>query len=163
MCCAGETMISKKKLAELKRLAKNASPGKWEYDEGVEWKPKQKSPFEDSGATVRVGDAYTGKGEFVVMGGAQDEQGGAVGVLKNADAAFIVAACNSAGDLVSEIETLGAQVRLLRKALKHNTYYSFIDCYTGVVNSECLGCGMSKWGGSHLEMCTINNALEETK
>ena len=79
-------------LEELERLSAAATPGEWTVEgEAVEWSIDQQSPHDDAGAGISVGGDWS---NTVVLGGCQDEQGGAVGILRNADAEFIVAAVN---------------------------------------------------------------------
>ncbi len=67
------------------------TPAPWEStNDAVPYSPKQKNSFSDCGASI-----YGLNGCEVVIGGAQDEQGGAVGVLNNEDAAFIALARNA--------------------------------------------------------------------
>jgi hypothetical protein len=97
---------------ELLEAAEKATPRPWEHDHAaIPWKARQRSPFIDQGATISSG---AGK-ESVVVGGCQDEQGGAVGVLLNEDAAYIVTACNNAPAiaraLVASEELIGRLVK----------------------------------------------------
>jgi hypothetical protein len=75
---------------EALRRAERATSGPW-YSSGdaVEWSPKQKSSFDECGAGIATKPGEDCWGGDVVQGGAQDEQGGAVGVLRNDDAEFI--------------------------------------------------------------------------
>jgi len=70
---------------QLRQLALAATPGPWEADQAQPWTSGM-GPFDDWGASVTV------NGTVVIQGGAQDEQGGAVGVLLNEDAEYIAAA-----------------------------------------------------------------------
>lgn len=70
---------------QLRRLALAATTGPWEADQAQPW-VSDMGPFDDSGASV------TTQGTVIIQGGAQDEQGGAVGVLLNEDAEYIAAA-----------------------------------------------------------------------
>jgi hypothetical protein len=70
---------------QLRRLALAATEGPWEADQAQPWVSGM-GPFDDWGASV------TTQGTVIIQGGAQDEQGGAVGVLLNEDAAYIAAA-----------------------------------------------------------------------
>lgn len=64
------------------------TPGPWiSTNDAVPYTPKQKSLFDDIGASIK-----TINGNIIVEGGAQGEQGGAVGVLRNEDAYLIAAA-----------------------------------------------------------------------
>lgn len=72
-------------LDALQLLAEQATPGLWQASQANAWHPGM-GPFDDYGASITAHDVE------VVVGGAQDEQGGAVGVLSNQDAAYIVAA-----------------------------------------------------------------------
>lgn len=82
------------------------SPGPWEIGgDIVEWSPKQKSPFDDQGASILASN-----GQYVVEGGSQDEQGGAVGVLRMPDAIAIAAL----PDIIAERDALRAEVERLR-------------------------------------------------
>lgn len=65
------------------------TPAPWIATEAIEWHPKQRGSFTDRGAFIMHGD------RVVVEGGLQDEQGGAVGVLKQVDAEFIALARNA--------------------------------------------------------------------
>ena len=72
---------------QLRKLAQAATPGPWLTDKAHPYRPGMGPFFMDSGATI-----YLQNGEEIVTGGSQDEQGGAVGVLTNEDAAYIAAA-----------------------------------------------------------------------
>lgn len=71
---------------QLRKLAQAATPGVWEAGDAQPWQPGQ-GPFDDWGASIT-----SLSGVEIVTGGAQDEQGGAVGVLTNENAAYIAAA-----------------------------------------------------------------------
>lgn len=89
--------ISKKRLQDIKKRADAATDGPWEIEgKAVPWNAKQESPFVDQGAGICG----------VIVGGSQDEQGGAVGILKNEDAAFIANARQDIPDLLEEIAFL---------------------------------------------------------
>jgi len=60
----------------------------------VEYSPKQCSSFNDQGGTI-----IDCTGRTVIVGGAQDEQGGAVGVLKKSSAIRILACVNALADI----------------------------------------------------------------
>ena len=79
-----------------------ATPGPWNYGEAVEWR-RGAGPFEDRGAEI-----ISFSDVEVVVGGLQDEQGGAVGVLRNADAAFIAHARADVPALLNEVARLNA-------------------------------------------------------
>lgn len=80
------------------------TPLPWHVEtDAVEYKPSQRSPYDDYGASIKAGETD------VVIGGCQDEQGGAVGILRNADAAFIVTAVNAHDDLVAALKLIAAQ------------------------------------------------------
>ncbi len=67
------------------------TPAPWVSDGGaIPYAKSQRSSFADRGATI-----FGPKDVEVVIGGLQDEQGGAVGVLSNDDAAFIALARNA--------------------------------------------------------------------
>lgn len=77
-------------LGELRRMLAEATPGPWEMDgEAIPYRPRQRSAFADQGAGIRAGEIE------IVIGGCQDEQGGAVGILKEEDARLIVSAINA--------------------------------------------------------------------
>ena len=140
-------------LDDLLRLARAATPGPWrQSSQAVEWVAKQRSPFVDQGASIEqdddcfhyadgssshLGPLEESDGEqhsvpTIVVGGAQDEQGGAVGVLRNDDAAFIAAASPS---------VIEALVRVAQAAEDFSTY-------DGAEPEPCWRCG---GGGSHCE------------
>jgi len=106
-------ILTPEHIAEIKALAEKATPGPWESDGmAVPFHPKQSSPFEDQGASV----------DPVIIGGCQDEQGGAVGVLRNDDAAYI-AACDPQTVLaliarIEELERENAALEAQVEALK---------------------------------------------
>lgn len=87
-------------LAEGRRLLQEATPAPWTHDKAVPWSPRQRSDFADRGASISnpTTDAE------VVVGGLQDEQGGAVGVLLNEDAAAICWLRNHAPALLDAAE-----------------------------------------------------------
>ena len=89
--------------SELKRLAEAATPGPWKVEgEAVEWQLHQ-GPFDDTGASIVTVQSL----QYVIGGGSQDEQGGAVGVLRSTDAEFIAAASPAVIlALLTELETL---------------------------------------------------------
>jgi len=68
---------------------KYGEPWKIDY-EAIPWSKRQKSPFDDEGAGIS--DCNN---EEVVVGGSQDEQGGAIGVLDNTRANRIVSCVNA--------------------------------------------------------------------
>lgn len=70
---------------QLRKLAQAATPGVWEAGDAQPWQQGQ-GPFDDWGASIT-----SLSGVEIVTGGAQDEQGGAVGVLTNENAAYIAA------------------------------------------------------------------------
>lgn len=87
----------------IEELGELATPRPWFSDGGaVPYKPRQKSSFSDSGASVGT---VKGDGD-IVAGGLQDEQGGAVGVLNNEDADYIVATSNAAPDMARRLRRL---------------------------------------------------------
>jgi len=75
-------------LCDLAKLSEEATPGNWVSDEGAR---EYCGPFSEEGASIYLSDDET---TYIVIGGQQDEQGGAVGILRNEDAAFIVACVN---------------------------------------------------------------------
>jgi hypothetical protein len=97
-------------LERLRALEATATPGRWESDDGAA-PETSRNPFSERGASITTDRPIKGRGNVpvVVMGGAQDEQGGGVGVLLNEDAAFIVAIRNALPDLL----------RLARLGLEH--------------------------------------------
>lgn len=107
--------------AEIRERAAAATPGPWVQDgDAIPWSPRQRSPFIDQGANIEcVKPADNGSTIFIVMGGAQDEQGGAVGVLTNEDAAFIAHARTDIPALLADNEALEER---LREALLAETF-----------------------------------------
>lgn len=83
------------RLDEIAEREKRATPGEWfSSDDAIEWSPKQMNSFVDRGAAIEPD---------IVVGGAQDEQGGAVGVIRNEDATFIAHARQDIPWLLSNI------------------------------------------------------------
>jgi len=97
----------------LEKLEKAATPGEWKSGTASPYSPKQKSPFDDYGA-----DIYVDEKTSIVVGGLQDEQGGAVGVIQNADAALIVALRNAAPEMIAELRELRTRIEKAEAALK---------------------------------------------
>lgn len=97
--------MNKADMDSLRLLAEKATPGSWVADEACAYQPGM-GPFDDYGASITSGNVE------VVLGGAQDEQGGAVGVLSNHDAAYIVAA------QPQTVLTLLNRLRVMETALK---------------------------------------------
>lgn len=97
--------MNKADMDALQLLAVQATPGLWEAGEACAWQPGM-GPFDDYGASI------TSDNVEVVVGGAQDEQGGAVGVLSNQDAAYIVAA------QPQTVLSLLNRIRVMEAALK---------------------------------------------
>ncbi|MDD5059434.1 MAG: hypothetical protein PHQ60_16375 [Sideroxydans sp.] len=73
--------------------------------------------------------------QTIVEGGCQDEQGGAVGVLRSADADFIAAARADVPDLLAEVERLRAVLRRIAEseAALHDSNEGYrtisVDCW----------------------------------
>jgi len=63
----------------------------------VEYNRRSRDPFHEQGGTIMAGTVEDDIA--VVIGGCQDEQGGGVGVLLEADAEFIVRAVNNHDEL----------------------------------------------------------------
>jgi len=119
-----EQQTTAEQRAALRELRQGATGGVWTSDgTAIPWTSKQSNPFVDMGASIST-DAPHRKhpGEsFVVVGGAQDEQGGAVGVLLNADADLIAAAVNAIPFLLADADALAAalaEIKRLRTALE---------------------------------------------
>ena len=97
-----EREAARKLAGEAKERADRATEGPWYASRAVEYDPKNTNPFHDEGASVSndgpIKEPYDAR-TYVVMGGKQDEQGGAVGVLKNADADFVAQARGDVPDL----------------------------------------------------------------
>lgn len=98
------------------RLAK-ATPGPWySSNDAVPWRKDQRLPFDDKGAWVKTcpcdenADEGPRDAKDIVVGGAQDEQGGAVGVLSNEDAAFIAHARTDIAALLEEVRNLRYEI-----------------------------------------------------
>lgn len=105
------------RLTEIEQRLDAATPGPWTSDlSAVEF---GQGPFDDCGASVM--DANE---EYVVMGGQQDEQGGAVGVIKNADADFIA---HSRSDMEWLIERLSTYEAALGEIM-HDTAKVPVGC-----------------------------------
>lgn len=107
-------------LDDLKSLLASATPGEWaSSDDAVPWQPGQ-GPFDERGAGISVPrprelikKSWYERTVTVVEGGMQDEQGGAVGVLRNEDAALIVSLHNAAPSLIAELEAARAVCELI--------------------------------------------------
>ena len=114
-------------ITRLRELQEQATPLPWQQsNDAVPWEPKQ-SPFTEQGAGIETVARDTERGHIfpehyalytIVVGGSQDEQGGAVGVLTNEDAAYLVTAANAAPVLAKEVERLQARIAELEQALK---------------------------------------------
>jgi hypothetical protein len=91
-------------LAAIRARCEAATPGPWTSTGAAEWTPKQKSVFDEIGAGI---ESPCGE---VVQGGLQDEQGGAVGVLLNADADFIA---NARADVPRTLDALEVATKAL--------------------------------------------------
>ena len=90
------------------------TPTPWFTDEGaMPYNPKANVPaFSDCGASIWANNPENKDYPIeIVIGGAQDEQGGAVGFLNNDDARFAVRAVNSHAALVEALETMLARER----------------------------------------------------
>lgn len=118
-------------LDELELLEKAATPGEWISGDANPWSPRQRSPFDDYGASIWIGDGEDQT--FVVEGGAQDEQGGAVGVLKNEDVKLITALRNVAPALFAELRQLRAALEAVEWMDDPNGY------------KFCPWCGVQSW------------------
>lgn len=104
----GVVSVSEREV-EIKARAEAATPGPWISDGMAHpWKPSQRSAFDDRGASIDS-DATIGHRQEVVVGGAQEEQGGAVGVLLNHDAEFIAHARADVPWLLVELAAARAQ------------------------------------------------------
>lgn len=105
--------LSADELAELERLCEAATVGPWvSQNDAIPWRPRQRSPFSSMGASVCGAD-----GSYVVEGGLQDEQGGAVGVLCNEDAALIAASRTAMPHLLTDLRQARAELGRLRAAV----------------------------------------------
>ena len=117
--------MTEERLAEIKARCEAATPGPWRFSEAHEWQEGD-GPFDDWGADIQR-DA---DGDDVVVGGAQDEQGGAVGVLRNEDAEFIAASREDVPWLLTEVERLERRVRYLehdRQILEKGLYEANVE------------------------------------
>jgi hypothetical protein len=120
---AGGDGVTTEERERLRALCDKATPGPWYSDNWAnEWEPQQRTPFEDAGATItrHPNGASRKREDDVVVGGNQDEQGGAVGVLRNADAAFIAAARTALPELLDECERLQVFVWEVQHARNSN-------------------------------------------
>lgn len=104
--------MTDEELKVIEERLNKATPGPWYSSaSAVPWKKGQRSPFEDQGASVRTAPCDENADDNraaldVIIGGSQDEQGGAVGVLTNEDADFIAHARTDIEALLSEIKRL---------------------------------------------------------
>lgn len=98
--------MDEKRVVEIRARAEAATSGPWTAGECTPFSPKQKSPFDESGAFIYGPDGNGYSSDPVVVGGHQDEQGGAVGVLLPEDAEFIAHARQDIPDLLVEVERL---------------------------------------------------------
>lgn len=103
------TSLTDADLDRIEAEANAATPGPWSASEAVEYRPRQ-GPFSDTGASIWSESQKhpSGDEQEVVAGGMQDEQGGAVGVLLNADARFIAASRTNVPTLIAEVRRLRA-------------------------------------------------------
>jgi hypothetical protein len=97
------------RLDEIEARLKAATPGPWYSDgEAKEW--SEKSSYDDSmgmGIYKEVPkDKFGCSTKDIVVGGCQDEQGGAIGVLSEADADLISSAPDDLAWLISEVKRL---------------------------------------------------------
>lgn len=105
--------MKKQELKAIQERLDNATPGVWTYEGGSDG--KNVYLHQPEGASIVVGDdEYQTE---VVVGGVQDEQGGAIGVLRNADARFIAHAHQDIPALLEHIKTLNHHKMLLRRQL----------------------------------------------
>lgn len=89
----------------------DVSPLPWMiWQDAAEHRDGQKSSFDDMGAYMM--DA---NGGIVIEGGAQDEQGGAVGVLRQVDAEFI----RDATELFADLDMPPAELRAFLHTASH--------------------------------------------
>lgn len=96
------------------RLSKT-TPGPWHSS--ADAKPYDgRSPFSEVGASIKncpcdeEADFEPRGALTVIVGGAQDEQGGAVGVLRNEDADFIAHARTDIAALIEEVRRLKGEM-----------------------------------------------------
>jgi hypothetical protein len=88
--------------AALRRLSEQATQGTWSVSSAaVEYDPKKRDPFHEQGASISVLprsiESFVQVHEHeteVVTGGCQDEQGGAVGFVHQADAELAALSVN---------------------------------------------------------------------
>lgn len=83
-------------LDHLEKLNKNRTQGKWESDNrAMIFNPRKQNPFHESGAGININQNIE-----ICIGGMQDEQGGAIGFLKNEDAECAAEAVNALSKLI---------------------------------------------------------------
>ena len=83
-------------LDHLEKLNKNRTQGKWESDNrAMVFNPRKQNPFHESGAGININQNIE-----ICIGGMQDEQGGAIGFLKNEDAECAAEAVNALSKLI---------------------------------------------------------------
>lgn len=116
--------MNQQQLDEIKARAEKATPGPWRAGDCKPYSPNQKSPFDDYGAEITAPQQDKDKSPeyptIVVEGGAQDEQGGAVGVLLPQDADFIARARQDIPALIAEVERLRQEIdQAEKKALDY--------------------------------------------
>lgn len=98
-------------LDELERMVAEATPGPWRvYGKAVPYSRRQKSPFDDCGAGIMADDVH------IIIGGEQDEQGGAVGILRNEDARLIATVVNALPALIERVRRAEEALKPLAEA-----------------------------------------------
>ncbi len=124
-----ENIKNDKRIDEIEVRLAATTEGDWELcGEAVEWHYGQKSPFDDEGAGIVAMNSpnpYYGKvkgatekvDREVVVGGAQDEQGGAVGILRQEDAEFFANAQRDMRYLLERVADLTGERDHLRAML----------------------------------------------
>ncbi len=146
--------INAEALAAIRERCDKATPGPWYATEAVEWQP-HKGPWYDVGAGITTDPENTSyAGCDVVEGGHQDEQGGAVGVLKNADAAFIAAARTDVPDLLAEVERLREAQRWRDPRTEPLTVSEQVEVLVQVNGERFVD--VAEWGMDAWEGCQGN-------
>jgi len=104
-----------REIEQIRAGCEAATPGLWESTDDADQAGYKRDQY---GASILVKckeDSWCDL--YVIEGGEQDEQGAAIGVLRNADAAFIAHARQDIPDLLAALEAKDAEIEQLTNAL----------------------------------------------
>lgn len=103
--------MKQNELKAIRERFNQSTQGEWEPEYGSDG--KRVYLHFPCGSSVNTKD-----GDEVVVGGVQDEQGGAIGILSNADTDFIVHAHSDIPALLDHIQLLNKRIRKLNKKIR---------------------------------------------